>query len=326
MHPAPSLIVFTVLSGLGLGMIFWLGLGYGVPLATVQLADGSTAITEPFPAATVFSLIGPALAFVLAAAGGAASSLHLARPDRAWRAFSQWRSSWLSREACLMVAALGLFALYAGVWILWGARLSLLGWLAAGFAAATVYATAMIYGQLATVPRWSLTPTPALFLALAALGGLIGVEAAARLSGGHAIASWALFLALALVAGMVVRWQTAAAGAGRRAAGSDIGTATGLGRLGRVRAFEAPHTGTNYLLDEMAFRVGRRRAYELRLLGAALGFGVPLVLLILAAILPFGRGFLALLALVSHGAGIMALRWLFFAEAEHVQALYYGQR
>ena len=28
-HPAPSIIVFTVLSGLGLGMIFWIGLGLG---------------------------------------------------------------------------------------------------------------------------------------------------------------------------------------------------------------------------------------------------------------------------------------------------------
>ncbi|MDP5326223.1 MAG: dibenzothiophene desulfurase, partial [Paracoccaceae bacterium] len=28
MHPAPSLIIFTTLSGLGFGLLFWLGLGY----------------------------------------------------------------------------------------------------------------------------------------------------------------------------------------------------------------------------------------------------------------------------------------------------------
>ena len=31
-------------------------------------------------------------------------------------------------------------------------------------------------------------------------------------------------------------------------------------------------------------------------------------------------------ALLCHAAGVLALRWLFFAEAEHVQALYYGMR
>jgi DMSO reductase anchor subunit len=31
-------------------------------------------------------------------------------------------------------------------------------------------------------------------------------------------------------------------------------------------------------------------------------------------------------ALLVHLAGMLALRWLFFAEAEHVQALYYGRR
>ncbi|MEJ6747270.1 MAG: dibenzothiophene desulfurase, partial [Yoonia sp.] len=35
---------------------------------------------------------------------------------------------------------------------------------------------------------------------------------------------------------------------------------------------------------------------------------------------------LGLLAVVSHVAGILALRWLFFAQAEHVVGLYYGKR
>jgi DMSO reductase anchor subunit len=309
MHPAPSLIVFTVLSGLGLGMMFWTGLGLG---------EGH-----------LYGWIAAPLALVLTAAGGMASVFHLARPDRAWRAFSQWRSSWLSREACLMAATVALFLAHSALWLLLDLRITVLGWLTAALAAATVYATAMIYAQLAAVPRWSLPPTPLLFLALSGLGGLMGVETAARLAGGAEAgapgAGWML-LALALGAGVAVRWQTEAAGAGRRSTGSDIGTATGLGGLGTVRAFEAPHTGSNYLLDEMAFRVGRKRAWQLRTLGGALGFGAPLVLLVLAAVMPVGAGLLALLALGCHMAGMMALRWLFFAEAEHVQAFYYGMR
>ncbi|MCL5778153.1 dimethyl sulfoxide reductase anchor subunit [Limibaculum sp. FT325] len=303
MHPAPSIIVFTVLSGLGLGMVFWAGLGLG-----------------PDHGAARWWIAVLALGF--AAGGGAASAGHLARPDRAWRAFSQWRSSWLSREACLMVAALGTFGMYAAGWTLGGVRFWPVGWIAAGLALATVYATAMIYAQLRTVPRWSLTPTPQTFLAFAGAGGLMGVEAASAL-GGADVSAGRVLLALALTAGVAVWWQTEAAGAGRRSTGSDIGTATGLGRLGRVRLFEPPHTGSNYLLDEMAYRVGRRRAYQLRLIGAVAGFLVPLALTLLAPLL---GGWLMVPALVSHVAGVMALRWLFFAEAEHVQAFYYGMR
>jgi DMSO reductase anchor subunit len=302
MTPAPSLILFTVLSGLGLGMVAWLGFGFG--------PDGPFAIAAPL------------VALVLTGAGGLASTAHLARPDRAWRAFSQWRSSWLSREACLLVATVAVFVLYAGLWALAGTRIAPLGWLAAGLALATVHATAMIYAQLRTVPRWSVPPTPALFVALALAGGLLAHQSVAALAGGGT-ALWLALPVLALAAGVAVWWQTAAAGARMWVEGTTLTTATGLGARGRVRAFEPPHTGPNYLLEEMAFRVGRRRAFELRRLAALLGFALPLLLAALGTVL---GGWLALPALLSHALGVAALRWLFFAEAEHVQALYYGTR
>ena len=37
--------------------------------------------------------------------GLVSSTLHLSHPERAWRAFSQWRSSWLSREGVAAVGA-----------------------------------------------------------------------------------------------------------------------------------------------------------------------------------------------------------------------------
>ena len=221
-----------------------------------------------------------------------------------------------------MLAAMAAFGLYAAIWCLSGVRYSALGLIAAVLALATVYATAMIYAQLKTVPRWSATPTPMLFLAIGLTGGLLATGAMAALVGAAAAAGWTA-LALAVAAGIAVWWQTAAAGAVRSSQGSSLETATGLGFMGRVRSFEAPHTGSSYLLKEMAFEVGRRRAFELRRLGAALGFLAPLVLALLALIL---GSWLMVLALAAHVAGMLALRWLFFAEAEHVQALYYGQR
>jgi len=305
MHPAPSIVLFTVLSGLGLGQMVWLGLGLGPD-------DG------------LFRWLASALALALAGAGGLFSTGHLGRRENAWRAFSQWRSSWLSREACLMVAAMAAFGLYAAIWCLgavrfWGLGLGLA---ASALSLATIHSTAMIYAQLKTVPSWSATPTRTLFLVTGLTGGLLATGAVAGLVGVAAQGWWAA-LALAVAAGVAVWWQTSAAGAGRASQGSSVETATGLGFMGRVRSFEAPHTGSNYLLREMAYQVGRQRAFELRRLGAVLGYLAPLVLVLLGLIL---GGWLMALALAAHIAGMLALRWLFFAEAEHVQALYYGNR
>ena len=46
------------------------------------------------------------IAYALAVGGLLASTFHLGHPERAWRAFSQWKTSWLSREGVLAVAAL----------------------------------------------------------------------------------------------------------------------------------------------------------------------------------------------------------------------------
>ena len=94
-----------------------------------------------------------------------------------------------------------------------------------------------------------------------------------------------------------------------------------LGRIGKVRAFEPPHTGSNYLMREFIHQVGRRHADQLRIITIGLAFILPVVLIVL----PFNVGFAAL-ALLSHIAGVLTLRWLFFAQAEHVVGLYYGKR
>ncbi len=303
MHPAPSIIVFTVLSGLGMGMIAWIGLGLG---------------TESH----LFGWLGGPISIVIAGLGGVASVGHLGRPDRAWRAFSQWRSSWLSREACLMIATMVAYAAYLAFWLLLGWRFWLLGWIVAALALATVYATAMIYHQLRAVPRWSGTPTPHLFVVLAMAGGLLAGSAVKALVG-LSVPTGYVLLSLVISAAMMLWWQTQAAGARRGLYGSSAETATGLSGRGQVRQLEPPHTGSNYLLREMAYSVGRARAFQLRWIGAFLGFILPLVL----ALLSLGLGgWVLIVALLCHISGILALRWLFFAEAEHVQALYYGAR
>lgn len=290
MHPAPSVIIFTTLSGLGFGLLFFLGLG--MP-----------------PVTGLFAFIFFAIAYVLAAGGLLASTFHLGHPERAWKALSQWRSSWLSREGICAIAALVVMAIYGAGLVFADTALAPIGWIGAFLSLATVYTTSMIYTQMKSVPRWHIPWTPAKFLTLSLAGGalLAGQVSFAivllTLSGGITLATWII---------------------GDRAfarSGTTMETATGLGTIGAVRAFEPPHTGTNYLMREFIHVVGRKHAQKLRIIGFTLAFVVPIILLLL----PFGH-VLALVAVLSHVAGVATARWLFFAEAEHVVGLYYGKR
>ena len=111
-------------------------------------------------------------------------------------------------------------------------------------------------------------------------------------------------------------------GDGRLAeSGSNMESATGLGHIGKVKAFEPPHTGTNYLMREFIHVVGRKHATKLRFIALTLGYALPLVLILFAS-----GHFVYLLATLCHIAGILTSRWLFFAQAEHVVGLYYGKR
>lgn len=291
MHPAPSVIIFTVFSGLGFGMLVFLGLG--VPPVTGWVA---------------FALY--AIAYAAAVGGLLASTFHLGNPQRALRAFTQWRTSWLSREGWLAVLALLVMALYAFAAVFLGSLPRPVGWIGAGLSLATVYATSMIYAQLKTVPRWNHWLTSAHLVSLALAGG-------ALLTGQMTTAAILLVLAAAV---QVAHWQTGDSALAR--AGHSLASATGLGSPGRVRAFEPPHTGTNYLLREMVHVVGRKHSRKLRMIALTLGYGLPVLLLVI----PGAGHVLGGLAVLSHLAGIIASRWLFFAEAEHVVGLYYGKR
>ena len=291
MHPAPSVIIFTALSGLGFGLLTFLCLGYPSVGGIVGF---------------VFFAIG----FGLAIGGLLSSTFHLGHPERAIKAFSQWKSSWLSREAWLSLFALALSGIYALGRIFFGIDLTIIGFLSAFFCVATVFATSMIYAQLKTVPRWNSRITPITFLIFSIAGG-------ALLAGQISVALPILALAGII---QIVSWILGDKALAK--SGTNLATATRLtSNSNEIRSFESPHTGTNYLLQEFAYKVGREHGAKLRIIGIILAFGIPIIFLSI----PFSH-FMALLAVISHIVGIFVIRWLFFAQAEHVVGLYYGKR
>jgi DMSO reductase anchor subunit len=302
LHPAYSLIFFTTASGAGYGLL---------------ASAGTLAMMDGLPSDRLLALVTLGLAFALVTAGLVASAWHLTRPERAWRAFSQWRSSWLSREAAAALATYAAAAPFAWSWAI--AR-EPSGLAAAVLATATVACTAMIHAPLKPIADWNNGWTVAAYLALAGMTGLIWLVAVAALlghpTGGLGIATCAsIALAWAVKEGY---WRHRV----RRSVVSTPGTATGLLDQGRVRLFEAPHTESNYLLREMGYRLARKHGHTLRLITRCLAFAVPLALVLVTVLTGFWLP--PVLAAVSASIGVLVERWLFFAEARHTVMLYYG--
>ncbi|MBL8565670.1 MAG: dimethyl sulfoxide reductase anchor subunit [Hyphomicrobiaceae bacterium] len=312
MHPAYSVIFFTTASGAGLGLLAWLGLGNALEL---------------LPKSQWFGFFGVGLAVVLLSAGLMSSTFHLGRPERAWRAFSQWRSSWLSREgvsAVLTYIPTGVLGIGWGIMGITDGAVAVAGVVAAVLAVITIYTTGMIYASLPTIRAWYQPLVPIVYIALGLASGAVLLTLLLAIFEG--VPSWAVWLSVAAIAaGFVLKslyWSTVA---GEKRTYT-VGAATGLGRFGKVRPLDPPHTMANFVMREMGYEVARKHAEKLRGLVHLLLFVVPAALLL--ATLVVGSPLtlpLVLLALGSTVVGLVTERWLFFAEAEHVSMLYYGK-
>jgi DMSO reductase anchor subunit len=301
--------LFTTLSGAGYGLL------------AIWALFGLAGALPPEPLAGALGL-GPAL---LSIGGGLlASTFHLARPDRAWRAFSQWRTSWLSREAVAAVATFAPALALAFGWLAGGRVWPLAALLSVAGAGLTVFCTGQIYATLVPIPRWHQPLTTPVFLTLAlASGATLAVPLAAALGSGASAAGLTALVALPVAWGLKLLWWRSGDRALPRATAA---AAIGLPGGTPVRLVEPAHSAGSWLLDETGFRVARRHAARLRRLALLFGVVLPWPLLALG-LLVGGRWtlVLALPAVPSLALAVAIERWLFFAEARHTVGLWYGE-
>jgi DMSO reductase anchor subunit len=240
------------------------------------------------------------------------STLHLGRRERAWRAFSQWRSSWLSREGVLAMlcflpaAALVFFPQHGMAQKILAVALMVLSM-------ATVVCTVMIYRCLNTVPAWQhATVVPIYLMSSIYTGGL-------WLASIHTI--WTFAPVLAIFA-MLILWLMT-----RYWRNNDLplavsrSSALGLPQERSVRVFEHPHTEANYITREMVHVLARKHSAVFRECCRGFGFALPLIACLGAWTL--NLSWLYSVAAISGMLGVFIGRWLFFAEAKHVVSLYY---
>jgi sulfite dehydrogenase (quinone) subunit SoeC len=309
MHPAYSVIFFTTASGAGYGLLALIGV----------LNAGGFLPTDRW-----FGLTGFILSLGLITLGLLSSTFHLGHPERAWRAFSQWRTSWLSREGVIAVMTYIPASLFAIGWVFFEKVTGLymvMGILAAIGAIITVYCTSMIYASLKAIPAWTHPLVSPLYLVLGlATGGLI-LDLMLRIFGAP-LKGLSIICLVALVIALILKlkyWQAIDATPRE----TDIASATGLGEMGTVRVLEKPHTSENYLQQEMGFRVARKHAEKLRRIAVVALFILPIILVSVTVLMPMLALATSILAVAAAAIGIFTERWLFFGEAKHVVMSYY---
>ena len=294
MKPAWSVILLTTLIGAAQGLFL------------VVFAIDVSRFAPP-----EFVFLCCAVSLILLALGLVASFFHLGRPERAWRAVTQWRTSWLSREVMVLPAFMGCVFLYAVF------ESKALGAIAAILCLALFACTGMIYACLKFLQEWHSPFTLPNFFLLGTASGLtlsvpLAVLAYPQFAGPLALAAFGLGAVAWLVRGASLIRNA------RLRPKSTTASAIGVAHP-RIEQKSQGFMGGSYNTRE--FFHGRPAT----VLRAVRWFFLLLLFPLPGWLLGWGGGSLVAFcaAFALQFAGLLAERWYFFAEARHPQNLYY---
>lgn len=323
MKPAFSVIFLTTLIGAGQGLFLALFTAQAYALFGLL----------PMPDGHAFFAHGCAMALLFLIGGLAASFFHLGRPERAWRAATQWRTSWLSREVVILPAFMGVVFLYGVAHLLgWKPALAtlssgivvdataVLGGIGTLLAFALYVCTGMVYACLRFLREWHTPLTVANYLLLGAgsgftLAAAFSTQAAPDLA--PFFAGWAIVINVLGLASRVVSLIRNA----RLKPKSSLQSAIGVKHPRIVQKTQGAMGGSFNTREFFHGKpAGLLRSVKWLFLVAA--FAVPITLLAIA-VSGSGAGVLLPAVFVIQYLGLLAERWFFFAQANHPQNLYY---
>lgn len=304
MRPAWSILMFTTLAGTAQGLLLALAV-----------------VSWRIPLDTGFALTAIGLAEVLLACGLLASFFHLGQKTRAWRAAAMWRTSWMSREVIVLPLLMGLVALWWLALVLDAAPVvlqSLVVLVVVGTLALWL-CTAMIYACLRFLQEWAHPLTVINFTLLGMSSGSVLLCALAGAMGQATLLGWLQpwVLGCTLMA-WFMRRQALRRNA-RLSPRSTLQSATGIGHPQLVQKSMGMSAGafnTREFFHGAAARTMRHMPWVFQLLT----FALPLLLLALVGIQSLWAWQAAVLL---QFVGLLAERWVFFAQARHPQNLYY---
>ncbi|MDN7632825.1 dimethyl sulfoxide reductase anchor subunit family protein [Burkholderia cepacia] len=311
MRPAFSVVFLTTLCGAAQGLL--------LTLVSVE----ALARVAGVDVAAAFYVTGAALSGALGVLGLFASFFHLGHPERAWRAITMWRTSWLSRE-CIALPVFLACAFAYGVAHLFGWPGTLLIGAAGALASVALFVcTAMIYACLRFLQEWASPLTLVNFVLLGCASGCTLATACAAWLAPALVGRLAAAACVLTLAGCVARLASLARNARLRPK-STVQSATGI-RHEKVEQKSRGFTASAFNTREFFHGQGNG---ALRVVKAGFltgAFAVPFVLTGAGALAPTSVAAAVVLgaAFVIQYAGLVAERWFFFADARHPQNIYY---
>lgn len=316
MRPEFSIIFLTTLAGAGQGLFVFLA---GADFKSVM--NG-----EPLPGWLLAA--GAAVSLALAALGTLASFFHLSHKMRGVKAIRRWKSSWLSREVILLPAFQGIAALYALAAFAGapgGLRLTV-GAAGVTAAFALFLSSGMIYAAVRFIREWSTAYTPMNFTLIGLAAGAMAAVAVFETGGAEPAATLGLlrgaFFVTAL--GAVMKFL-AYRREGSLYSPSSVQTALGINHP-EIRLMDFGASYDHYNTKEYNHtKLAQRRGVMKGAVMIGL-FVLPLVMMMFEyyPLLKGGSGSLGVYIAAVMILFSMLERWLFFAEGNHVQNLYYG--
>lgn len=325
MHPALSVIALTTLIGMGQG--FFLALFSVQIFSVVRLLPEQDNFT--------FYGLGSFIVLVLLALGLLFSFFHLGRPERAWRAATMWRTSWLSREVIVLPLAMFFIFLYGAAHLLDYTKplfriadtanidlTFILGMIASVAVLALYLCTGMIYAAIRFIPEWRTPLTPVNFFLLGMGSGFLLASVFAIWYGKdvftYYLTTAIIFTLLGFVSRSFALWRNKS-----RELPATIQSAIGVKHPNIVQKSQGSMGGS---FNTREFNHGKTaRFLKIVKWSFIIGaFVVPLLLMFVSSYASSGGAFLLLsIALLVQYAGLFAERWYFFAEASHPQNIYY---
>ena len=308
MHPSKSIIFFTVISGTGYGI--FIGLLFNILFMEISYSLN-------------YKLFISLVSFLMIVLGLLSSTLHLGHPERAWRAFSQWKSSWLSREGLVSVITFFPMVLFYYFWINNINGYVFLLIILCIFSLLTIFCTGQMYATLKTIPSWNNSLVTPIYIFNGITVGSLFVYSI-NFYFNYNIFLYEKFIIITIILNLLLKisyWILI-----RQKTDTNIQTAVGI-KSKNISFFEGPHTGKNYLTTEMINKSNNKNNNFLRLTFCILTFIIPMyminqysTLIVDQFILKLSMIFVFILALV----GMIIERYLFFIQSKHVVGLYYG--
>ncbi len=311
MHPSKSIIFFTVISGTGYGI--FIGLLYNFLFIEILYSFN-------------YKLILILTSFIMIVSGLLSSTLHLGHPERAWRAMSQWKTSWLSREGLAAIITFIPMILFYFFWIIDSELNFLFLILTCIFSILTIFCTGQMYATLKAIPSWNNPLVTPIYILNAITVGCLFVYSMNFYFNykAYLFENFVLIIIIINFITKLIYWISIY----QKPNATSIQTAVGL-KSNDITFFEGPHTGNNYLTSEMINYIKKNNGNFLRLIFCVFSFITPLYVIynyksIVADvfILKLSMIIIFVLAII----GMIIERYLFFIQSKHVVGLYYGQK